>query len=607
MLGLGALVGLLAGLFACSAWGKAVDAYVTDDNDAVVFQFGLDAGGLLSPLLPASLESGKTPLGIAISPDGKSVYVADSYIYGGVSQYDVGAGGLLSQKAPKTVAAGTDPEWIAVSPDGKSVYVTNHNSKNVSQYDVGAGGALFAKSVETVAAEGAPSGIAVSPDGGSVYVDNQETGTVSQYDVGAGGLLSPKTVPKVPAGSSPAGIAISPDGRNVYVADLGGESVAQYDVGAGGLLSPKTPTTVPAGQLPDGIAVSPDGRSVYVTDREINGTISQFDVGAGGVLSAKTPARVSAGAEPLGIAISADGRSAYTANLHGYVSQFDVGAGGLLSPKSPPTVLLGAGPPAEAWGIAIPPDQAPTAAFSATPAHAGLPTGFDGSASSDPDGTVARYDWSFGDGTSASNAGPTPTHVYASGGSYTVQLSVTDEAGCSAAFLFTGQTAYCNGGPQATESATIAVPAAPVAPVVPPPQPPEITAASLTNKRFRVGSRSTAISARRAPIGTAFRLTLSAAASVQVAITRGAPGLRRGHRCLAPTAALRREHAKRCIRTLTVVTLTRSREPTGADTIPFSGRIGRRTLPPGAYIAVLGASDAAGRSRAVSLPFAVIR
>jgi DNA-binding beta-propeller fold protein YncE len=605
-LGLVALLCLSGALLARSAWGKAVNAYVTDHNGAVVFQFGLDPGGLLSPLTPASLESGKTPDGVAISPDGKSVYVADFYVYGGVSQYDVGAGGLLSQKEVKTVVAGTDPESIAVSPDGKSVYVTNHGSKNVSQYDVGAGGALFVKSTETVAAEGGPSGIAVSPDGKSVYVDNQESGTVSQYDVGAGGLLSPKTVPKVPAGVGPSGIAISPDGRNVYVADQGGENVAQYDVGAGGLLSPKTPTTVPAGVLPDGVAVSPDGKSVYVTDREVGGTISQFDVGAGGALSAKTPARVPAGSEPLGIAISPDGRSAYAANLHGYVSQFAVGAGGLLAPKSPPTALLGAGPPAEAWGIAIPPDQAPTASFSAAPAHAGLPTGFDGSASSDPDGTVARYDWSFGDGTSAPDGGPTPTHVYASGGSYTVQLSVTDEAGCSASTLFTGQTAYCNGGAQASESVTVAVPAAPVAPILQP-QPPVITGASLTNKRFRVGSRSTAISARRAPVGTTFRLTLSATASVQVVITRSVPGLRRGHGCLPPTTALRRAHAKHCIRTLTVSTLTRSREPAGADSIPFSGRIGRRALSPGAYVAVLGASDAAGRSRAVSLPFTIVR
>ena len=72
-----------------------------------------------------------------------SVYVADG-IRNTVAQYDVGAGGVLSPKTPATVAAGVTPFGVAVSPDGKSVYVTNAN-QIVSQYDVGAGGALAPK------------------------------------------------------------------------------------------------------------------------------------------------------------------------------------------------------------------------------------------------------------------------------------------------------------------------------------------------------------------------------------------------------------------------------------------------------------------------------
>ncbi len=60
---------------------------------------------------------------------------------------------------------------------------------------------------------------------------------------------------------------------------------------------------------------------------------------------------------------------------------------------------------------------------------------FDGTGSSDPDGTIASYAWNFGDGSSGS--GPTPSHTYTAVGSYTVSLTVTDNLGatstCSAA------------------------------------------------------------------------------------------------------------------------------------------------------------------------------
>ena len=49
------------------------------------------------------------------------------------------------------------------------------------------------------------------------------------------------------------------------------------------------------------------------------------------------------------------------------------------------------------------------------------------SGSSDPDGTIARYEWDFGDGTQ--RAGRTPRHVYQKPGQYLVRLTVTDDSG----------------------------------------------------------------------------------------------------------------------------------------------------------------------------------
>ena len=67
----------------------------------------------------------------------------------------------------------------------------------------------------------------------------------------------------------------------------------------------------------------------------------------------------------------------------------------------------------------------PTATF--TSSCASLSCTFDASASSDPDGEIMAWDWTFGDGETASE--PTPSHTYASPGSYSVTLSVLDSAG----------------------------------------------------------------------------------------------------------------------------------------------------------------------------------
>lgn len=57
----------------------------------------------------------------------------------------------------------------------------------------------------------------------------------------------------------------------------------------------------------------------------------------------------------------------------------------------------------------------------------GDPISFDGSASSDPDGQIASYDWDFDDGSFGTGA--SPTHTYAAAGFYTVSLTVTDDGG----------------------------------------------------------------------------------------------------------------------------------------------------------------------------------
>ena len=74
--------------------------------------------------------------------------------------------------------------------------------------------------------------------------------------------------------------------------------------------------------------------------------------------------------------------------------------------------------------VTIEANTAPTASFTAE--LQGRTLFVDGTASSDSDGTIAQWDWDFGDGATAT--GEYAEHMYSGDGDFTVQLTVTDNS-----------------------------------------------------------------------------------------------------------------------------------------------------------------------------------
>jgi hypothetical protein len=86
---------------------------------------------------------------------------------------------------------------------------------------------------------------------------------------------------------------------------------------------------------------------------------------------------------------------------------------GQPSPKPPTTTKPSPKPPSADIGGGCP--------------ETGLDCSFDGSGSTDPDGSITKYEWSFGDGEFGT--GENVGHHYNNPGTYTVKLTVTDSQG----------------------------------------------------------------------------------------------------------------------------------------------------------------------------------
>ena len=440
----GALV--LFGAFASANAGAAVRttpppmAFVRDDDSVTPITI-LDRRAKPAISMPVFSES-QTPAssGVAITPDGRTAYVTSEDAIGDVDT--VTPIDVRTRTAAHPITVGQFPSGVAVTPNGRTVYVVNSG--------FGPNGSVTPSATSTntpgaaILVKAAAGPLAISPDGTTVWVASQVAASGRTPTI----YLTPIDTATNTAGARfevghgyPQGMTVTPNGRTLYISNYLGTVIPVT------LAARMAGTPIAVGGSPAGIGVDPSGATVDVVD-SANGLVIPISTATN-----TRRAAVHAGLDPWGLAWGPAGKTAWVIDVNAVAGE----VGGSLIAVTGGSVASGIPVGAAPDSVAITPDQAPVARFSATPAGHGLPTRFDASASVARSSAIATYAWTFGDGTSASTTSPTVRHAYAAAGSYRVTLTLTDVAGTSTTRVFTGQTVLRNGGPGARTSAAVTI------------------------------------------------------------------------------------------------------------------------------------------------------
>ena len=267
----------LAGL-AGQAWGSSYTAYVINRADETVTPIWTATNTTGDPI-----SVGHFPVGVAITPNGRTAYVTSE---SGVTPITIATN---TAGSPIPV---TGEGLIAITPNGKTAYVTNANSIN---------GAVTPINLATNTPGSAipvgrgPTAIAITPDGKTAYVGNASDDTLTPINLATNNAGSP-----IPVGGPPTAIAITPDGKTAYVL-TNANSVIPIAIATN---APETPIVL-GGAFLLGLAITPNGNTVYVTHAGAPGGVTPISI------ATNTPGSTIPVELADEIAITPDGATAY--------------------------------------------------------------------------------------------------------------------------------------------------------------------------------------------------------------------------------------------------------------------------------------------------------
>lgn len=199
--------------------------------------------------------SGAFPAGMAMSADGKRLYVVAN-LAESLKVIDISTKDIVG-----SIAVGRSPWSVALHPMLPQAYVTNRADNTLSIVDT-----EHLTVMATVQTGLGPNAVAVSPSGAKIFVANATSDDLTVFDVNqpeSARQISLTPFEGARPGSSPNALAFSRDtaGSRLYVANAWDNDVAVVNPN-----SEEVEGLMPTGWYPSAVAVSPDNRTLYITN-----------------------------------------------------------------------------------------------------------------------------------------------------------------------------------------------------------------------------------------------------------------------------------------------------------------------------------------------------
>jgi YVTN family beta-propeller protein len=210
------------------------------------------------------------PTGLALSPDGRSLYVAEN-LSDSLAVIDVASGDVKQR-----LATGRYPYGVVAGPSGQ-VFVSVWGATAVATFTAQADGRLVAG--PTLGVSRHPSAMLLNRDGSRLFIASGSTDKIAIVDTRTNQLVGQlqDTPPGAPGeGSTPNALALSNDGVRLFVAEADNNAVAVFDLdGRQSGVAAAAPVGRLAGRVPTAwypTGVIADGSQLLVITGKGNGT-----------------------------------------------------------------------------------------------------------------------------------------------------------------------------------------------------------------------------------------------------------------------------------------------------------------------------------------------